>query len=405
MNKVITYIITVILTLFLNQSYAQESFPKLDNFFKKKLAKANIAGLQAAIISKGELKWIGSYGKNDYQKNISVNDSTLFMIASCSKPVTALGLMKLYDSGQINLDDDINNYLPFKIVNPNYPSDSITFRMLLAHASSFRDDTPLLVSLYTFEEGGDSPIVIEDFIKDYFLPKGKYYNSEKNFHNIKPGSAKDYSNAGYALIGYLIQQISGEDFSTFMQEEIFHPLGMRSSYWFLNDIPHKNISMPHEFLESKSKAAKFKVLKHYGFPDYPDGQLRTNVSDYAKIIELMINKGKADGNAFLSEQTVEEFLRIQFPEVNKWQAISWNYNEFDNWLYYMLMPRLPSHTGVDPGVATVTSFNAKTGNGAIVFANTLTHNFKGHKALYIDMVKRLLKEAKKIQVTEDILAN
>jgi hypothetical protein len=45
------------------------------------------------------------------------------------------------------------------------------------------------------------------------------------------------------------------------------------------------------------------------------------------------------------------------------------------------MPRLPSNTGVDPGVATLTSFDPKTGSGAIVFANTLTHNFKGHKIL------------------------
>ena len=394
MARIISYLILFILTFLTNYVFAQDSYSKLDKFFENKLAKADMAGLQAAIISKGELKWIGSYGKSDYLKNTSVNDSTLFMIASCSKPVTALGLMKLYDDGLIDLNDDINDYLPFKIVNPNYPSEPITFRMLLAHASSFRDDTPLLVSLYTFEDGGDSPILLEDFIKDYFLPNGKYYNTEKNFHKARPGSARDYSNAGYALIGYLIQRISGKDFSTFMQEEIFHPLGMRSSYWFLNDIPHKNISMPHEFVENKSKDSEFKVLKHYGFPDYPDGQLRTNVSDYAKIIELMLNKGKVDDNAFFSEKTVDEFLRIQFPEVNKWQAIAWNYNEFNNWLYYVLVPRLPSHTGVDPGVATVTSFDPETGDGAIIFTNTLTHNFKGHKAFYVDMVKRLLKEAK-----------
>ena len=397
MAKVIPNLILVLLTFFLNHAFAQDSYSKLDKFFENKLTKADMAGLQAAIISKGELKWIGSYGKSDYLKNTSVNDSTLFMIASCSKPVTALGLMKLYDDGLIDLNDDIDNYLPFKIVNPNYPAEPITFRMLLAHASSFRDDTPLLVSLYTFEDGGDSPILLEDFIKDYFLPKGKYYSTEKNFHKARPGSARDYSNAGYALIGYLIQRISGKDFSTFMQEEIFHPLGMHSSYWFLNDIPHENISMPHEFVENKSKDSEFKVLKHYGFPDYPDGQLRTNVSDYAQIIKLMVNKGKVDGKVFLKGKTVEEILRVQFPETNKWQAIAWNYNEFNNWLYYLLMPRLPSHTGVDPGVATVTSFDPGTGDGAVIFANTLTHNFKGHKALYVDMVKRLLKEAKKFK--------
>jgi len=383
--------------MFFNHTVAQNRSEKLDRFLEKKMAKANIVGLQAAFISNGKLKWVGSFGKSDYKKHKSVNDSTLFMIASCSKPVTAFGLMKLYDEGRIDLDDDINDHLPFEIVNPNYPSQPITFRMLLAHTSSFHDDTPLLVSLYTFENGGDSPISLEDFIKGYFLPQGKYYDPKKNFSDVKPGTDRDYSNAGYALIGYLIQQISGKNFNTYMQEEIFRPLGMRNSYWFLKNIPHDNISLPHEFVEGKSKDSMYKGLKPYGFPDYPDGQLRTNVSDYAQIIELMVNKGKVDGKVFLSKKTTDEFLTVQFPEVSEWQAIAWNYNEFDNWLYYLLMPRLPSHTGVDPGVATVTSFNRKTGNGVIIFANTLTHNFKGHKALYVDMVKRLLKEAKKQQ--------
>lgn len=384
-----------ILASFANEGIAQDLDTKLDRFFKRKMEKAQIAGLQAAIISNGKLAWVGDYGKKDVLKNTSVNDSTLFMIASCSKPVTALGLMKIYDEGRIDLDDDINGYLPFEIRNPNYPSEPITFRMLLAHTSSFQDDTPLLVSFYTFEDGGDSPISLESFIKDYFLPNGQFYDSEKNFLNVKPGTEKEYSNVGYALIGYLIQQITGKDFSNYMYEEIFHPLGMNSSYWLFKDIPHNNISMPHEFIANEDPDSRFKVLKHYGFPDYPDGQLRTNVSDYAKIIELMVNKGKVGGHRFLKVETMKEFLDVQFPEANKWQAVAWNYNEFDNWLYYLLMPRLPSHTGVDPGVATVTSFDPKTGNGAIVFANTLTHNFKGHKILYVAMVKRLLKTAKK----------
>ncbi|MEW2923294.1 serine hydrolase domain-containing protein [Muricauda sp. ANG21] len=367
----------------------------LNRFIRKKMQKADIAGLQAAFISNGRLAWSGSFGYRDFDNKVTVNDSTLFLIASCSKPITALGLMKLYDNGRIDLDEDINNYLPFKIINPNHPKSPITFRMLLVHTSSLKDNTPLLVSLYTFDNGGDSTISLETFIKDYFLPQGKYYDASENFLTEEPGSAREYSNAGYALIGYLVQQISGKRFSDFMHDEVFMPLGMESSYWFLNDIPHGNVSRPHEYVDSKKGDVTYKVLKHYGFPDYPDGQLRTNVSDYAKFVALMLGNGKVDGGRFLQKSTIEECFKVQFPKVNKWQAIAWNYDEFYNWLYYMLMPRFPSHTGVDPGVATVVSLDRKTGNGAILFANTLTHNFKGHKALYLDIIKRLLKEAKK----------
>lgn len=389
------YIISLILTFYFNNIIGQSGNKSLDKFFQRKIEKANIAGLQAAFISNGQLKWIGSYGLRDYTKNLAVNDSTLFLIASCSKPVTALGILKLYDEGKIDLDENINKYLPFKIYNPNFKAQPITIRMLLSHTSSLSDNTPLLVSLYTFETGGDSPISLEDFIKGYFTPEGKYYNKKKNFGVQKPGESKAYCNAGYALLGYLIERITGSPFNRYIQQEIFEPLHMKNSFWFLKNIPHNNISLPHEFSSQKNAFSLYQVKKHYGFPDYPDGQLRTNVTDYSKFLELILNKGKVDETVFISESVMKEFLEIQFVEADEHQAIAWNYNEFNNWLYYLFMPRLPSHTGVDPGVATVTSFDPETGHAAIIFANTLTHNFKGHKILYLDMVKRLLKEAKR----------
>lgn len=210
-----------------------------------------MAGIQVAFISNGELSWVGSYGmKNDSTKE-KVNDSTLFMIASCSKPVTALGLMKLYDSEVISLDDDINKYLPFKVVNPNFPEKAITIRMILTHTSSLSDNTDLLNSLYTFHSGGDSPISLEQFIRGYFLPEGTYYNREKNFSSVAPGTSKSYCNAGYALAGYLIECITRKTFSNYVQQEIFKPLNMDESYWYLKDISHTNISTPHVYVNTE----------------------------------------------------------------------------------------------------------------------------------------------------------
>lgn len=359
------------------------------------MEKAHIIGMQAAFIKGGELQWMGSYGLINYKTNERVNDSTLFMIASTSKPVTALALLKLYDQKLIGLDDDINDYLPYKISNPYFPDEVITIRMLLSHTASIKDDWDILDPLYTLDEGGDSPIRFGDFIQDYFLPKGKYYNREKNFINKKPGKYWEYCNMGYVIVGYIIEQVSGKTFSKYMKDEIFTPLHMNNSFWFLKDIHHENIARPHKLPEKKWEQSEPQVLKHYGYPDFPDGQLRTTVSDYAQILKLLLDKGSIDGFQFLKKETVDKFLSIQFPDVNKWQAIAWNYNEFENWLYYLFMPHLPSHTGGDPGVATVISFNPKTRTGAIVFLNSPPTTFKGGKIFYLDMVKKLLKEAKR----------
>jgi len=338
MKSIIPYIIILVITLWNDTGYAQTRNTSLDKFFTKKMEKAHIVGMQAAFLKDGELQWMGSYGLKNYKTNERVNDSTLFMIASTSKPVTALALLKLYDQNLIGLDNDINDYLPFKI---------------------------------------------------------KYYNREKNFFNEKPGKYWEYCNMGYVIVGYIIEQVSGKTFSKYMKDEIFTPLHMNNSFWFLKDIHHKNIARPHKLPEKKSVHSEPQVLKHYGYPDFPDGQLRTTVSDYAQILKLILNKGSVDGFQFLKKETVDKFLNIQFPNVNKWQAIAWNYNEFENWLYYLFMPHLPSHTGGDPGVATVTSFNPKTRTGAIVFINSPPTTFKGGKILYLDMVRKLLNEAKR----------
>ena len=245
--------------------------------------------------------------------------------------------------------------------------------------------------LYTLPEGGDSPLELSNFVRDYFIEDGDYYNSEKNFHPLAPLQQFDYCNMGYVILGLLIEEISGLPFEVFMKKEIFRPLNMNNSYWFLREIPHQNIARPHIVHPSPKKDPREpEVLNHYGYADFPDGQLRTTVSDYAQVIKLLLNEGKVEGKAFIRPSTVEEFIRIQYPEVAKHQAIAWNYNEFDNFIYYLLMPRLPSHTGADPGVATVVSFNPKKRSAAIIFTNSPTITFKGNKILYQELIKKLL---------------
>jgi CubicO group peptidase (beta-lactamase class C family) len=377
--------------------YGQTENAKLDNYLIKKMKKSGRIGMQAAYISNGELTWVGSYGIKTYQTTDKVNDSTLFMVASISKPVTALALMKLYDQGKLNLDDDINNYLPVSIRNPNFPDNKITTRMLLSHVASLRDNWDALEVGYTIDQGGDSPVSLEDFLKSYLQEGGEFYDREKNFLKEAPGKHEYYSNVGYALIGYLVEKIAGKPFNEYMKEEVFVPLKMLNTYWFLSEIPHDNIATPHNMPYKETDFKGTQILNHFGYPEYPAGQLRTTVTDYAQILKMFVNEGKVDGNQFLSKETIEEFLTVQYPEADKWQAISWNYNEFENFIYNMIMPRRPSHTGLDPGMSSIVSFDPKEKSGVLIFSNSPTTTFQTEKIIYLDMVKRLFKEAKKVR--------
>lgn len=367
----------------------------LDQYIIDKKNQAGIIGIQAGYVGPDGNEWHGSYGFRNYKTGEAVNDSTLFMIASSAKPVTALAILKLHDEGKLNLDDDINRYIPFSVVNPHSPSNSITFRMLLSHTSTIQDNWEVLDPLYTIEEGGDSPLALSDFVEDYLTISGDYYNPKKNFYKETPGQYWSYSNMGYALLGYAVEEISGLSFSEYMNQEIFEPLEMMNSYWFLSNIPHQNIARPHQLPDEEDKDITPKMLPHYGYPDFPDGQLRTTTKDYLKFIKLIVDGGRINGNQFISEDLIKQYHTIQYPLVHQYQAISFNYNEFEDWMYYLFMRRLPSHTGGDPGVASVVSFDPEQKTAAVVFVNSPPNTFIGGKTFYLDLPKRLLNEAAK----------
>jgi CubicO group peptidase (beta-lactamase class C family) len=392
MNSILGRISISLVILLTLSTCTDSSLENIDDYFSQKFKDSGFTGLQAASIKDGEISWSGNFGFKNINTDDAINDSTVFMIASCSKPVTALGIMKLYDQGRIGLDDDINDYLPYTISNPNHPDKVITVRMLLTHTSSLMDNWDILTPLYTLNSGGgDSPIPLEQFVKSYFIPEGKHYDPERNFADYEPGGNIAYCNMGYAIAGVLIEKITGNPFPVFMKEEVFTPLGMYNTYWLLADIPHGNIARPHEIKENEKGETQCEVLVNYGYPDYPDGQIRTTVRDYAEILKLMLNKGRVNGKVFVREETIEEMLRIQYPKVAEYQAVSWNYNEFDHWLYYLLNPRFPAHTGVDPGVATVTCFDPDKKSGAIIFLNnSAPSSFGTMKLFYMDMINRLM---------------
>ena len=80
----------------------------------------NVAGVSVAVVKNDQMIWNKSFGRANIEQNIPVSDSTMFMLASVSKTITATALMQLWEDGLIDLDIDINNYLPFEVKHPDY---------------------------------------------------------------------------------------------------------------------------------------------------------------------------------------------------------------------------------------------------------------------------------------------
>ena len=109
------------------------------------------------LVKDDEITYFKSFGYADIENKEEINEDTIFQIASISKTITGTAAMQLYEKGKLDLDQDINTYLPFKIINPYHPGVPITARMLLTHTSSILDNWDVIDPLYTIGLGGGAP--------------------------------------------------------------------------------------------------------------------------------------------------------------------------------------------------------------------------------------------------------
>ena len=188
----------------------------LDEFVETKMEALEAKGLAVAFIKDGEISWSKNYGYADVEAGKKVNDETIFQIASVSKPVTGVAVMQLYEKGLIDLDASINRYLPFEIVNPNFPDKKITVRMLLQHKSSLIDNDPVYRSTFTILSGTPDPeMTLEELARNYYLEGGDLYDAAANFSNIHPGEEQSYSNIAFGLLGFIVEQVSRQAFNVY----------------------------------------------------------------------------------------------------------------------------------------------------------------------------------------------
>ena len=327
----------------------------LDRQIADLMRAGRIPGLGTAVIRGEELVWSRGYGYADLQDRRRVRPTTVFMLASISKTFIATAVMQAVADGLIDLDDDVDDILPFEVRIPEHPRRAITAHQLLTHTSSIRDRWSVWDDLYS---QGDSPIALGDFLQGYLVAGGEDYRST-NFYDAKPGSTYRYSNIGAALAAYLVEAASGAGFDAWCADRIFEPLGMTRAGWHLADVPADDVAMPYRWSE---RDHAYDAIGHYGYPDYPDGALRTTAPQLARHLGMMMNAGRWHGVRIVERATAREMVRSQIPEITRGQGLIW---------YRSRSKRrtLVGHNGGDKGVATVAFYDPAEAVGVVALAN------------------------------------
>ena len=239
----------------------KEKYSNLEHNIDSLFTKGDIMGFSACIIKNSKIDWIFTKGMADNENKIPITSSTVFMLGSTSKLFTGTAIMKLYEEGKFDLDEDINKYLPFEIRNPNFPDSVITFRMLLTHTSSLKDVYPYIFDLYG--KGDQTGISFEEILKNCYYPEGNQYKVS-NFAKFKPGEKWNYCNLNFVLIAYLVERISGMPFNEFTRNRIFNPLQMNETGWFYADFDTTHIAVNYQRNEKDS--IKLSRVNHYHWP-------------------------------------------------------------------------------------------------------------------------------------------
>lgn len=369
MKTLITIIALYAVIACSSKANAQTSTPTIDtimkpvdSFIKDKIEESGIVGLGAAIIVNKELVWVKGYGYADKEKRRLFTPNTIMNIGSISKTFIGVALMRAVEEKKLSLDEDINNYLPFKVINPYFPHEKITLRHLAIHTSGIADAYPTYDSVYHY--GGDSPIQLADFLKSYFEPTGKIYSKE-NFLNHRPGTYREYSNIGAALAGYIVEMATRKKLNVYTRQHIFKPLKMNNTGWFFSEISLGN----HSKLYDKQNDT-IKNIELYGEITYPDGGVRTSVSELSKFFIALLNEGEYKGTRILKKASVEEMLRFQYKVDNKPENVELNEKNAGIFWSTKLNTTRIGHGGSDPGVKTEMLSDVSKEIAVIVFTNT-----------------------------------
>jgi CubicO group peptidase (beta-lactamase class C family) len=269
----------------------------IDSYLTSVVRDTRIPGIVALVTDADGVVYAGAFGRQNVAGGVPMATDSIFRIASMTKPVTSVAVMMLVQEGDLGLDDPVSEYLPafedlkviehFNAADKSYTtrpaSTPMTVRHLLTHTSGlgYAFSNPTLAALV----GSDPGASVTRF---------------PLLHD--PGARWTYGESTRVL-GSLVEEVSGQPLDEFMTERIFIPLGMSDTFYTVPAPKAARVVTVHrttaEGLVETPNGAEITA------PVYGDGGLHSTAADYAKFIQLFLNKGRAaNGVRLLSEASV-----------------------------------------------------------------------------------------------------
>ena len=218
----------------LKELRAAEKAQQLDTLFKNKVKLAGFNGC-VLVAQKGQVIYKNSFGFSNFKTKDSLKINSAFQLASVSKTFTATAILMLVDEGKLTLKDNVQKFFP------KFPYNGITIDLLLSHRSG------LFNYIYCCEKFCDKPNQYNKGVFDNAAMMEIITNNKCDVY-AQPNKKFEYCNTNYAILASIVEQVSGQSFADYVEQNIFKPLGMNNS-WVHNpkgSVVHKNKTVGHK---------------------------------------------------------------------------------------------------------------------------------------------------------------
>ncbi|HEX8723641.1 MAG TPA: serine hydrolase domain-containing protein [Pyrinomonadaceae bacterium] len=274
---------------------ARADFRAVEEAAAAAMKRTKTPGAAVAVVSGDRVVFSKGFGVADAETGRPVTPDTLFRIGSTTKIFTALTLLSLAEEGKLRLDRPIGEYA--KGLSPALAR--LTAHQLLSHTAGMIDVDP--------DYGPHDETALGAAVRGW---GGDYVFDE-------PGRVFSYSNEGYDLLGYVIEQAGGEPYARQVRERVIVPLGIRRSAFRLD------VAMTYPFSQGHGLAEDGRVKVVRPFPDnavgWPNGFLFSSANDLARLAVALMNGGKVDGRQAIPPAVVAQLFtpRADIPVAGK----------------------------------------------------------------------------------------
>ena len=262
---------------------------ELYEFIKTEMKSKNITGLAVSVSDSTGILWTEGFGFANKKEKIQFNSDTVSNIGSVSKLLSATAVMRLAESGKIDIDAPVSAYIPeFSPRESENSTTPITVRMLLNHQSGLESD-----AFHDFYLGNERP-------DDYRHSYRRAIDAVNSAGLVRePYSVFSYCNLGFALLGNIIENVQGMDFQKAVRELVFDPAGMNSSSFIRDEAPEGKLAMGY----SSGKPTPIPYIR-----DMPAGSLNSSAADMGLFLQKTLASYK-NGEGILKKETIHEMFR------------------------------------------------------------------------------------------------